>query len=198
MPLNGYTPNLPSDALLDTGIVMVGNEVIGVTRGAPQFSPEFEIENIEFDGKTAPIRGLDRKFYGAAKISGTLIEFGPTATGEQIQRLEAGISAAVDTGTTPNTLSTFTPKVGGQLYASGDYLTDVRVIFERGIAVGAGIKKYAAILFPVALVKLYGPMQGEDRKHVSIPFEIEARKDMASGTTNDAPYKIELRESMPT
>ena len=198
MPITGYTANLPSDALLDQGIVMVGNEVIGVTRGAPQFSPEFEIENLEFDGKTAPIKGLDRKFHGPAKISGTLIEFGPSATGEQIQRLEAGISAAVDTGTTPNSLSTFTPKVGGQMYASGDYLTDVRIIFERAIAAGAGIKKYAAILFPCALVKMYGPMQGEERKHVSIPFEIEGRKDMAAGTTNDAVYKIELRESFPT
>lgn len=192
--LTGYSTNLPTDALLDVGILMVGNAKIGVTKGAPQFDPARVIENIEFDGKHAPIKGLDRLFHGPASISGSLIELGDASSGAQLAKLEPGSSAA--SAGSPN-VTTITPKVGGGLLASGDYLTDVRLIFERAV-VGSGTKQYAAIYFPVGLVVQYGPIQGEDRKTGVIPFKIEARKDMGSGTTADAPYKIELREALPT
>lgn len=193
--LTGYTANLPNDTLLDSGVLYVGSTVIGVTRGAPKFDPAFTVENLPFDGKHAPIKGLDRKFFGEALIAATIAEFGPATHGNQIAKLEPG-SASVDTGVTPNTLTTITPKAGGQLYASGDYLANLRLIFERGITSGAGVKKYAAILMASAFCRKWD-LQGQDKDGAIISVEFVGRKDMASGTTADAPYLIELREALP-
>lgn len=193
--LTGYLTTLPTDVLLDTGILRVGATNIGSTRGAPKFDPVFTVENLNFDGKHAPIMGLDRKFYGESFFSATIIEFGPAASGNQIAKLETGI-ASVDTGTTPNTLTTLTPRAGGVLYVTGDYLVNVRLIFERGVVAGASIKKYAAVNFPAAIVRKWD-LQGQDKESAIIGVEIAARKNMASGTTADAPYLIELHESLP-
>jgi hypothetical protein len=194
--LTGYTANLPNDIVLDSGVAYVGSAVLGATRGSWEFDPAWTIENVDFDGKHPPIKLLDRKFHGEALFSATLIEFGPSTSGNQIAKLEAG-SASVDTGTTPSTLTTITPKAGGGLYAAGDYLTDVRIMFERAITAGAGVKKYAAIYFPSAIVRKWGPLKGENKKEASFAIEICGRKDMAAGTTADATYKIELREALP-
>src|SRR5438128_9741400 len=48
--LTGYTANLPSDVLLDSGVLYVGSTPIGVTRGVPEFNPNKEVENVDFDG----------------------------------------------------------------------------------------------------------------------------------------------------
>lgn len=201
MPIVPYTANLPIDVLLDHGTFYQGNVLIasctnmGVTKGAPKFDPMSTIENLTFDGKDAPIKGLDRKFYGPAKISATMIEFGPAASGNQIAKLEQNI-ANVDSGTTPNTLSTLTPAAGRVLYVAGNYLSYFRLVFPRGIVAGAGVKKYAGICFPCALITKWD-LQGQDKDNAQISIEVEARKDMASGTTADAPFLIELYETVP-
>lgn len=194
--LTGHTANLPNDTMLDSGVFYVGSNPIGVSRGGFKFDPGWDVVNSEFDGKHAPILGLDRKFYGESVISGTLIEFGPATHGNQIAKMEAGI-AGVDTGVTPNTLTTLTPAVGGVPYPAGSYLNDVRLVFERAIATGAGVKKYVAIYYPKAIVRKWGPIAGANKDHPTIEFEVAARKDMSAGTTADAPYKIELREALP-
>jgi hypothetical protein len=196
MPLNGYTANLPNDILLDTGVLYVGSTPIGASRGAWKVELAWSVENVDFDGKYADVKGLDRKFYGPSSMSATLIELGPATHGNQISKMEAG-ATSVDTGSTPSTLTTITPKPGGALYASGDYLTNVRVVFERAITVAAGAKKYVAVLFPAGLVRKWGPLTGTDKKEATYDVEIAARKDMASGTTADAPYLIEYREALP-
>lgn len=193
MPLTGFLTTLPSDVLLLPGQLRVGSTVIGATRGGGNFDPATEIENADFDGKQAPLKGLDRKFHGAARISATLIELGDATTGDQIPKLEPG-SVNASAGS-PN-VTTITPKVGGAFLASGDYLTDLRWIFDRGI--GAGTERYAVVYFPCALVTKYGiTAEGGSRKEAGIPIEIEARKDPASGTIADSPYRIELREALP-
>jgi hypothetical protein len=88
----------------------------------------------------------------------------------------------------PN-VTTITPKAGGLFLASGDYLTDVRLLFERGIS--SGTKKYFAIYFPCGLVLPTWDLQGEARKYANIAITIGARKDMASGNVYDAPFKLE-------
>jgi hypothetical protein len=191
--LTGYSTNLPSDVLLDSGVLYVGNACRGATRGGLQFTPDFEIENVDFDGKQANIKGLDRKFFGPdSKIAGTLIEFGDTSTGNQVLLLEPGGTTA--SAGSPN-VTTFTPNPGSEFLASGDYSTDVRLIFERGV--GSGTKKYAAIYFPVALVKTWS-LQGANKGEATIGFEICARRDMSSGTVATSPYLIEHREALPT
>src|SRR4051794_4724849 len=137
--LTGYAATLPDDTMMDSGILQVGSAIIAATKGEPEFDPAFVVENFDFDGKQAPIKGLDRRFNGESKVSATIFQFGPAASGAQLAKIEAGSSEAT-TGTTPNTITTVTPKVGGALYASGDYLTDFRLIFERGITAGAGVK----------------------------------------------------------
>lgn len=195
--LTGYTTNFPNDVLWDTGVAYVGANPIGASKGQPQFDPGREIVNIDFDGKHAPLKGIDRIFHGEPSVEFTLLDFGPAAQGAQVAKLEPGSSAA-DTGTTPNTLTTVTPKTGGTYIASGEYLTDFRLVYERGITAGAGVKKYFAIYFPVALVARYGPVQGGNKETAGIPVRIVGRKDMASGTTADPAYKLEYRESLPT
>lgn len=192
--LTGYTANLPSDVLLDTGVLYVGSTVVGATRGAPQFNPNREVENVEFDGKHAPLKGLDRPFHGEPEISGTLIEFGDAATGNQIGKLEPGASSATAGGAGVS-VTTITPAPGGAFMASGSYLTDVRLVFERGI--GTGTKKYAVIYFPCGFVKQWGPLQGAAKGEATVPFTIVGRKDPAAGSLADAAYKIELREALP-
>lgn len=194
--LTGYSINLPSDVLMDSGVLYVGTAIVGVSKGPWQFDPGREIVNSEFDGKHAPIKGLDRLFHGEPVISGTLIQFADSDTGGQMAKIEPGSSEA-DSGSTPNVLTTITPKAGGNFFASGDYLTDVRLIFERGIAAAAGTKKYAAIYLPCAIVKKWGPLAGANKDHPTYGVEIAGRKDMGSGTTADAAYKIEFRESLP-
>lgn len=196
--LTGYLTTLPSDVLLDTGVLYSGTGpgvIMGVTRGAPKWDPGFAIENLPFDGKHAPIKGLDRKFFGEPKITATLLEFGPAASGNQIAKLEPGSSSA-DSGTTPNTKTAITPAAGGILYVAGNYLVDVRLMFERGLAAGAGVKTFAAILLKCAFISKWD-LQGQDKDGAIISIELVGRKDMASGTTADSPYIIELYETKP-
>lgn len=192
MPLNAYTANLPKDVLLNPGVLYIGSTPLGVTRGGAEFDPGHEFENADFDGKQAPIKGLDRKYYGEAKLSGVILEIGEASSGNQAAKLEPGVGSA--SAGSPN-VTTLTPPVGGTFISSG-YQTDVRLIFDRGE--GAGTKRYFAIYFPTALCTKYGPIRGgETRKEAEIPFEFVARKDMASGTVGDAPYKLEYREALP-
>jgi hypothetical protein len=191
--LTGHTANFPTDVALDMGILMIGSNKIGVTKGPPQFSPAIELAMSEFDGMHAPLKGMDRFFYGEAQFSATIMEFGDSATGNMLAKLFPGSSAA--SAGTPN-VTTITPKAGGLFLASGEYLSDVRLIFERG-SVGSGTKQYFAIYFPCGLVLPTFSLQGEARKYATAPITIGARKDMASGNVYDAPFKLELREATP-
>lgn len=191
-PLTGHSANFPSDVLLDMGIPMVGSTAIGVTNGPPKFSPAIELAISEFDGMQAPLKGMDRFFYGQAEVSFTLMELGDSATGNQIAKLLPGSSSA--SAGSPN-VTTITPKGGGIFLAAGDYLTDFRLLFERGIS--SGTKKYFAIYFPCGLVLPTWDLQGEARKYAKSAVTIGARRDMTSGNVYDAPFKLELREALP-
>jgi hypothetical protein len=178
--------NLPQDTLLDAGVLYVGSTKIGVTRGAPKFDPARTWRNIEFDGKQAPVKGLDRPMYGEATITGTLIEFGGATTGNQIAKLEPGATVV-----TAGAITTYTPIAGGALLAAVNYYTNLRLFFER-----AGPGTYAAILFPVAFCRKYD-VQGANLNESTIPFEFCARLDLATQLVSDPPYQIELRTSLP-
>lgn len=183
MPLNGYDGTLPSDALLDSGVLFVGSTAIGVSRGGLNFDPGRQIRNIPFDGKRSDVKGLDRVTGWDAKISGTLLEFAAT----DIARLEPGSTSAVVGGTT-----TITPKTAGTLFASGDYLTDVHLIFERA---GGG---YAAVYFAQGFVNRWGPLKGSDNAEAEVGIEISARAVVAaSADVPKPPYVIELRTALP-
>ena len=100
---SNYTTTLPSDIIVDTGLLYaggtgangtVGSIPIGVSRGGLTFNPGKEVRNVEFDGKRSPVAGLDRVIGYAPAIEGTMIEF---ATGS-LQRLDASGSFSVAGG----------------------------------------------------------------------------------------------------
>jgi hypothetical protein len=179
MPISGYNDRLPDDILVNTGVVYVGNSPMGVSRGGLNFDPAAEMRNVEYDGKLAPVKGLDRKVYVAPVISGRMLQLGP----EDIVRYDPGI---VNTG--PDT--TFTPKDAGVFLAAGDYLTNLRLVFERS---GGG---FAQVRFPVALCVRYA-IAGTDRSEGEVDCAFEARRDPAVQTAEgDLPYIIELLDTI--
>src|SRR3990167_4668475 len=119
---SGYTSRLPDDVLLDTGVLYVNNTIWGATRGGIAFDPGTEWRHIGYDGEKAPRIGLDRKAYVAPKFSGRFLHFGP----EDIAKFEPGSTTA---GSDPATL-VVTPQPAGVLLAEGEYLSQVRLVFD--------------------------------------------------------------------
>lgn len=191
-PLTGYNVDLPKDVLLDSGVLYVGTKVWGAFAGGLKFDPGVTYRNIDFDGKRSPVRLLDRVTMRMPKISGTVIELPSTTT------TVSGNVAAVEPGAATSatgawsSVSSFAPKSAGQLLIAGDYLSDVRLIYQRGEATSAA-GNYVQVRFPSALCTKYD-MTGQDGAEVAIAIEIEARLDPTlSGFTNigSAPFRIE-------
>ena len=188
-PLTGLDiTKFPSDILWDVGIVFIGSTKFGVTEGPPRFDPNTTFQQVTFDGQHAPIKGLYRQIHGEPKIAFTMKELGDSTTGNQLAKLEPGSTSAVVSTTT-----TITPAKSGILVASGSYLTDFRIIWERGAA-GSGL--FAAVHFAVALVTKYG-IQGQNKKEAQIPVEVVGCVDMSTGAITDAAYNLEFRTALP-
>lgn len=179
-PLTGYTSNLPSDVIIDSGVLYVGATVFGATTGGLKFDPGTEYRSVEFDGRRSPVRLLDRKAMFMPKLSGTVIQLSTTNVGQ----IEPGATVVASGAWTTST--SYQPKAAGLFLASGDYLTDVRAIWQRGS--GA----YVQVRFPAALLTKYD-VTSQDNAEVAIAIEIEARLDMSvSGTTTGtSPFRIE-------
>lgn len=187
MTLSGINiTNLPADTLLDSGVMYVGSTKVGVTRGAPKFNPNRTIENIAFDGKFAPVKGIDRFVHGEPTLSFTLLEFGGATTGNQIPKLEPGTTAV-----TVGSVITYTAQASGALIASGSYQTAMRLVFER-----ASGGTYAAILFPFALCMKWD-LAGQNKGEALINAEFVGRIDLSAGAVSDPAYLIELRSVLP-
>jgi hypothetical protein len=181
VPLTGYTSSLPSDVVLDSGVLYIGATVLGALTGGLKFDPGIEYRAIEFDGRRSPVRGLDRKSAVMPKLSGTMIQLSTT----NVAQIEPG-GATNATGAWTGSTS-YTGKRAGSLLVSGDYLTDVRAIWARGS--GA----FVQVRFPAGLLTKYD-MTSQDSAEIAIAIEIEARLPIdASGFTNvgDMPYRIE-------
>jgi hypothetical protein len=187
--LTGFVlTKFPSDILYDAGIVYHGATPFGVTEGPPKFDPGETFDQITFDGQHAPIKGLYRQLHGAPTMAFTMKEFGQSTTGAQVGKVEPGSTTA-----TVSTTETITPAKSGILVASGSYVPDFRVIWERGAA-GSGL--YFAVHFAVALYRKYG-IQGQNKKEAQIPVEVVGCLDMATASINDPAYNLEYRTALP-
>lgn len=193
-PLTGFNnTSFPSDVLLDSGVLYIGSTVWGAFAGGLKFDPGITYRNADFDGKRSPVKGLDRVTMRMPKISGTVIQLPPTTTtvAGSVPQIEAG--AAINaTGSPGAGVTSFEPKTAGQLLASGDYLSNVRCIWQRGGATSS-TGSYVQVRFPSGLCTKYD-MTGQDGAEVAIAIEIEARLDpTVSGFSNigSAPYRIE-------
>ena len=188
-PLTGLDiTKFPSDILYGCGIIFIGSTKSGVTEGEPKWDPNVTFQPVTFDGQHAPIKGLYRQFHGEPKISFTMKELGDATTGNQLAKLEPGSTSA-----TVSTTTTVTPAKSGILVASGSYLTDFRILWERGSS-GSGV--YFAVHFPVALVTKYG-IQGQNKKDAQIPVEVVGCLDMTTAGITDAAYNLEYRTALP-
>jgi hypothetical protein len=184
MPLSGYTSSLPTDVLLDSGTLYIGGSVLAATRGGLQFNPTKEMRNIEFDGKRAAIKGLDRVTSAVPTISGTVIELSPS----DIAVIEPGSTSS----SAASGITRYTGKAMGTLYVSNDYLSDVKCIWERGSG------GYVQVRFASAIVKSW-QMSGTDNEEATIQLEIEARIDMSvtGNTVSGLPYSIDYFTTAP-
>lgn len=185
-PLTGYTSSLPSDILLDSGVLYVGATVFGAFAGGIKFDPAVTYRNADFDGKRSALTGLDRVTMRMPKISGTVIQLSTTNVA-QIEPAAATATTGAWTGST-----SYAPRAAGPLLASGDYLTNVRAIWQRGGTTSAA-GSYVQVRFPSALCTKYD-ITGQDGAEVAIAIEIEARLDPTiSGFSaiGAAPFRIE-------
>jgi hypothetical protein len=185
-PLTGYTNDLPRDILLDSGVLYVGSTVFGAFAGGLKFDPGVTYRAADFDGKRSPVKGLDRVSMRMPKITGTCIQLATA----NIAQIEPGVTTATTGAWTAAT--SYAPKSAGQLLASGDYLSEVRCIWQRGGATSAA-GSYVQVRFPSGLCTKYD-ISGSDGAEVAIAIEIEARLDpTVSGFSNigSAPFRIE-------
>ena len=179
-PLTGYTATLPTDVVLDSGVLYVGSTVFGAFNGGLKFDPGVEYVQVTFDGRRSPVKQLDRKGNQMPKLTGTVIQLSTTNVGQ----IEPGATVSASGAWTGST--SYLPKRAGSFLASGDYLTDVRAIWLRGGG------NFVQVRFPSALCTKYD-ITSQDGAEIAIAIEIEARLDMSVSGANvgDAPYRLE-------
>jgi hypothetical protein len=175
---SGYTATLPSDVLLDSGLLYIANTLVGASRGGIKFHPNKEWRNVVFDGKRSDIVGLDRVVKFGPVLEGTLIVINATS----LLLYEPGAASA-----TVGSVTTITPAKASSLIAAASLITNLRALYPRG---GGG---FCEVAFPKAICTQWG-LEGTDNEEVGVPFQFGARLDMSVGgaTTDDAPYKIRL------
>lgn len=184
-PFSGYNDNLPDELLNNPAIVMVGNTLIGVTKGGVSWDPEATIEQVVFDGLRVPAKGLSRIQKYGGKLAFTLLQM---ATALELQQIMPGATTA--TGGTGVT-QIITPKSAGALFIAGDYLTDLRAIWE--LSTGTS---FLALYLPCAYCGKWS-IKGADVGEAEIAAEFACAVDLTSGTPHDAPFKIERRSALP-
>jgi len=187
--ITGYTNDLPSDCLLDTGVLFKGAVAFATSNGGVKFDPKRTTKQITFDGMRAAIAGNDRTTGWDPTISGSILQF----NADQIAAFETDVDSASASG-----VITFTPKEAGVLFSAGAYIPDLRLMFERAGSTDDS-PLYAAVYFPKALCEKYS-LDGKDKAEAQIACEFHARLDMSveGAKITDAPYKIELRTTLPS
>lgn len=173
---SGYVSRLPSDVLLDTGVLYHGGTIIGPSRGGLSFDPGSEMTNIPYDGKKSNKAGLDRKTFVDPVISGRLLLFAAA----DIARYEHDIASTTPGG---NITARKTPKAAGVLFDTGDYIHDLRLVFERRSS------GFVQVRFVYALCTRWR-MTGQDRGEVEIDCEFHAR-NAAGDAEGVVPFVIE-------
>jgi hypothetical protein len=178
---SGLTATTPDDLVLNVAVLYVGGSIAGTTvsgdkfglsKGGLDFEPGKKDRHVEFDGLRAPIQGLEYVIDYDARIKGKIVQFGSS----QIGYLEPGATLLGDE---------YTPKPADELYAEGDYLTDVMAVWVRG---NGGL---FVVQFPVARVVTY-KVDSKDKQEAEITVDLRAYLSLTDGVTNSslAPYSI--------
>jgi hypothetical protein len=178
--MNGYSSATPTDLIIDSGQLRVFNTVFGVTLGSLRFDPGIEIRNAEFDGKRAPVAGLDRIIFRRPTITCTLLEMSATKMAQLIPGAGSNTVGQVTTITPPDANVFLTP------------LDTVRAIFQRSNG------RFWEFRLSRAM-PLWGGIEGEDQGEAGIPVTFEGRAiGTDASTIIDAPYIVLEYDAIPT
>lgn len=186
---SGYSAALPTDVVLDAGVLSINGTTFGVSRGGIRWRANEEWQNLGFDGKRSDIAGLDRKVTDEQIIEGTFIEM--TKAIAAIYLNHGGIAgmasltvaqAAALSVATAATYSAFgdgTPQPASQLCTAGQYVTNLRVTWQQGDGTTVYVK------FASAYVSEWRIVGGtKDAAEISAVFK--ARNDVVTTTSTDA------------
>jgi len=165
-PLSSWTPTLPSDVIVDSGVLYIGATPFSAHTGGLKFDPTRTQRQVVFDGQRTPIALLDRTVEMNAVLTGTILELSPA----NFMVVEPGAHTSSQPGSPPGA-SQMQPKAGSLMYAAGDYLTNVRAIWQRGDY------SYVQIRFPKAICTKWD-LTSVDKEEGKIAVTIEARLDM--------------------
>jgi hypothetical protein len=178
----------PTKAMIDAGVLYRrypdGSTLIGVgpSRGGLTFNPGRAIRNIEFDGKTSDIAGLDRVITYDSRITGTLIDFSHQNFGMYEPGHTSGVSGSA---------TRITPIQATEFLQKGAYIHDllfIRRVQDNSIAITG---------FPMALVVEY-ELSGEDKNEGGAQVTLKAMIPDDAENINDCPYRHFLTPDLST
>ena len=180
---SGYTTALPTSVALDVGILYYSSTtVFGVSEGGLRVVTNKEHQNINFDNKRSKIVGLDRTLSDDLVISGEFIQI--TDAMFTADLLEPG--ATPTTSGTPTTV-TYTPYGHSALFATGDYISNLRYEVTRGDA------KKVCWVASVAFVEKYEIiMQDKSAAKISCEFTSILSLTDAATSTDKPSYVIQV------
>jgi hypothetical protein len=179
---SGYD-NTTKDALvLNVPVVWFGSGLagttisgtkFGLTQGGVDFDPGRKDREIEFDGKRAPVQGLEYPIDYDSQLKFKVIVFGSN----QVSVLEPGSTTAGEV---------ITPIACSTLYPLSGYLTDVRAASVSG---DGGL---FIVHFPVARV-IHWKLDSKDKQESMLDITLKAYLDAteAETSTDGCPYRIE-------
>lgn len=171
---SGYLTTLPTNVVLDEGVVYVNSTTaFGATDGPVNYDEGAGWQNIDFAGKRSDISGLDRVIMRMPKMEFDMIAINSTT------------SATLITGSS----QTGTPLVVTPVAASGLVAangTNVKVYFKQGGGT------YFGVVFAKALIKMTS-VTGRDKNSALLHVVIEGRLDLSASTDTDvSPVKYEI------
>ncbi len=180
-PIAGWNGNLPTDTLLDSGVLYLGTSIFSATSGGLKFDPQRQTRDMEFDGRKSPVALLDRTIYVRPMITGVVYQVPSTS----FASLEPGASTVSLSGG-PSGSTQIQPKAAGTMYVSGDYISNVRAVWYRANGT------YVQIRFPKGICDKWD-MAGRDREEVLFSVNFGARLDMgvSGNLLQTPPYVIE-------
>lgn len=185
-PLNLWTGNLPGVVLMEGGVILIGASVFSAQEGGLKFVAGSTKRHVAFDGMRSEVVGLHRTVEFKPVISGTILELPSTAFAD----LEPGATAVTITGG-PTSATQMQPKTAGVLYASGDYLANVKAVWQRGDGTIFQLR------FPKAHC-IKWDLAGKDKEEGKFSIELQADLDMSvSGNTlSTPPYVLEYAAAL--
>ena len=177
MAFPGYTK--PTEAMIDAGVLYVRSPNsstllgIGPSRGGLTFNPGREMRNVEFDGKTTEIEGLDRVLRYNSSLTGGLIDFSRKSLGYY----EPG-STSADSGS----VARINPIAATVFLEAGAYLKDVLWISRNQD------NRIKVVGFARALVTEYEVVGEQDNETIAnVTIMAKLPRDVTD--INHAPYR---------